>query len=434
MSSEATTVVHAEAQGKLRAYPRYRGVESHQLQEIPDGWEVRRLKRVCQLAYGSSLAEDVRHDGSVAVFGSNGPIGMHDASNTLGPCLVVGRKGSFGKVQYSQVPVFAIDTTYFVDRRFTSENLRWLFYVLMDLRLDSSSRDSAIPGLDRSDAYWREVPWCPATDQAAIATFLDRETAKIDALVAEKWRLIELLQEKRIALVAHAVTKGLDMSVPMRSVPEGSIGDIPAHWAVKRLWHLTPSDRRIMYGIVLPGPNVEGGVPIVKGGDVAARRLSLDLLNRTSFEIEASYARSRLRGGDLVYAIRGSIGDVAMVPDEIEGANITQDAARVSYTAEIDGRWLLHALESSPVRAQLEAGAVGATIKGINIRDLKRALVPVPPSVEQSAIAEFLGEETRRFERLASRVSDGIDRLTELRSALISAAVTGKIDVRGEVA
>jgi len=212
------------------------------------------------------------------------------------------------------------------------------------------------------------------------------------------------------------------------------LGEIPAHWEVKRLWHLTPSDRRIMYGIVLPGPNVDDGVPIVKGGDVSPERLRLERLNRTTREIESGYARSRLRGGDLVYAIRGSIGEVAMVPGELEGANLTQDAARIAYTSATHGPWLVHALKSSAVFAQLEAGALGATICGINIRDLKRACMVVPPHVEQRAIAAFLDRETARIDALVAKVRDAIERLKELRTALISAAVTGKIDVREEVA
>jgi len=212
------------------------------------------------------------------------------------------------------------------------------------------------------------------------------------------------------------------------------LGEIPAHWEVKRLWHLTPSDRRIMYGIVLPGPNVDEGVAIVKGGDVAPDRLRLELLNRTTAKIESGYARSRLRGGDLVYAIRGSIGDVAMVPDELEGANLTQDAARIAYTAAIHGPWLLHALKSAAVFAQLEAGALGATISGVNIRDLKRASIPVPPGVEQRTIATFLHTETTKLDALIAKVREAIERLKELRTALISAAVTGNIDVREEVA
>jgi type I restriction enzyme S subunit len=123
-----------------------------------------------------------------------------------------------------------------------------------------------------------------------------------------------------------------------------------------------------------------------------------------------------------------------MVPDELEGANLTQDAARVAYRASVDGRWLLHALKSSPLFAQLEAGALGATIRGINIRDLKRALLPLPPLPDQRAIAAFLDRETARIDDLVAKVREAIDRLKELRTALISAAVTGKIDVRGEAA
>ena len=106
------------------------------------------------------------------------------------------------------------------------------------------------------------------------------------------------------------------------------------------------------------------GVPIMKGGDVVATRLKLDALSKTTFEIESRYVRSRLQGGDLVYAIRGSIGAVEIVPDELEGANLTQDAARVAYTKATDGCWLLYALRSKVVFGQLEARAVGATIKG----------------------------------------------------------------------
>jgi type I restriction enzyme S subunit len=288
--------------------------------------------------------------------------------------------------------------------------------------------------LTREDFKRIGVVLPPLPEQRAIAAFLDRETARIDALVAKKERLIELLQEKRTALITRAVTKGLDPTVPMKDSGVEWLGEIPAHWEVKRLWHLTPARRRIMYGIVLPGPNVDDGVPIVKGGDVSPGRLRLSSLNRTTREIEASYVRSRLQGGDLVYAIRGSIGEVAMVPAELTGANLTQDAARVAYTPATHGPWLLYALKSRAVFAQLEAGALGATIRGINIRDLKRASLAVPPAVEQQAIAKCLDHETARFDALIAKVRDAIDRLEELRTALISAAVTGKIDVREEAA
>src|ERR1043166_3504070 len=132
----------------------------------------------------------------------------------------------------------------------------------------------------------------PEDEQHAIAAFLDRETSRIDALVLRKKRLIELLQEKRTALITCLVTKGLDPTVQMKDSGIEWMGRIPAHWEVKRLWDLTPPRRRIMYGIVLPGPNVDDGVPIVKGGDILPGRLRLDQLNRTTREIEAGYVRS----------------------------------------------------------------------------------------------------------------------------------------------
>ncbi len=103
---------------------------------------------------------------------------------------------------------------------------------------------------------------------------------------------------------------------------------------------------------------------------------------------------------------------------------------RVAYTTAIHGPWLLYALKSAAVFAELDAGALGATIRGINIRDLKRASLPVPPRQEQEAIATYLERETARTDDLVAKIREAIDRLHELRTALISAAVTGKIDVR----
>jgi len=234
-------------------------------------------------------------------------------------------------------------------------------------------------------------------------------------------------------VITRAVTQGLDPNVPITDSGVEYLGEVPAHWTPQRLKHLTQPRRPIMYGIVLPGPNVPEGVPIVKGGDVAPGRLRIDLLSRTTFEIEAGYERSRLEPGDIVYAIRGSIGMAELVPEELKGANLTQDAARIAPLNGVDRRWLLYSVRSAPVFAQLDARATGATIRGINIRDLKRAVVPVPPAPEQAAIAAFLDRETARIDALVAKIEQHIALLREHRQALITAAVTGQIDVRDEV-
>ena len=256
--AEGSRSIHVSREDFV-SYPIYRDSGVEWLGEIPAHWGTRQLKRLCTFEYGDSLSGDSRTDGHVDVYGSNGPIGSHNYPNTLGPCLVVGRKGSFGKVNYSRSPVFAIDTTFFVDGRHTDAQLRWLYYLLTFLRLDTTTKDSAIPGLDREDAYAHKVPVCGLSEQRAIAAFLDRETGKIDALVAKKERLIELLQEKRAALISRAVTKGLDPSTPMNDSGVEWLGEIPAHWKVKRLKHLLRAP--LQYGANEPSNHIDPDSP-----------------------------------------------------------------------------------------------------------------------------------------------------------------------------
>ena len=428
---------------RLNPYPAYKDSGVEWLGEIPGHWEAKRLKFSAHLNAGQSPSSKVvsEYPDGLPFLQGNAEFGPISPIPRLA-CDDATKRAYAGDILLSvRAPVGAIniaDQTYGIGRGLCAIQpapgleARFAYYLLATVRLwlKGAATGSTYDAVTASDIGSLPAILPSAGEQRAIAAFLDRETAKIDSLVAKKERLIELLQEKRTALISHAVTKGLDPGVPLKDSGVEWLGEIAAHWEVLRLFRLTPSDRGIMYGIVLPGPNVPDGVPIVKGGDVHPERLRVDRLNRTDPDIEAGHVRSRLRAGDLVYAIRGSIGDVAIIPDELEGANLTQDAARVAYTAQTHGQWLLYTLKSSVTFAQLDAGALGATIRGINIRDLKRVVVPLPPHEEQHAIAAFLDRETAQIDALVAKVREAIERLKELRTALISAAVTGKIDVR----
>lgn len=316
---------------------------------------------------------------------------------------------------------------------------RYLFYVTVShgFRKLGEAEMYGAGGQKRvSERFVRDyaISLPPLKRQLLIAAFLDRETAKIDALIEKKRRLLDLLDEKRTALITHAVTRGLDPDAPMKDSGVKWLGETPEHWKVCRLRDLTPHARPIIYGIVLPGPHFEGGVPIVKGGDVSEHRLQSGQLNRTDPDIDARHDRSRLRRGDLVYSIRGSIGEVAMIPSSLEGANLTQDAARISYDASIVGLWLMYALRARPLLAQLESGTLGATIRGINIRDLRRLFLPIPPALDQHELATFLSQQNSKISASAAAIHHAIALLQEYRTALISAAVTGLLDIPGPVA
>ena len=377
-------------------------------------WPRVQIRHVAQFHYGESLPAESRADGGVPVFGSNGQVGVHDRALSIGPTIVIGRKGSMGRLQYSSVPVFPIDTTYFIDVTVTRANLRWLYYALGAANLHTLGQDVGVPGLNRDSAYSQRIPLPPPVEQRAIADFLDAETARIDALIAKKRDLIRLSEERVAALTDLVIWSSDGTPTP--------------------LMHLVPARRQIMYGIVLPGPNVEDGVPIVKGGSVKAHRLKLGVLSRTTSEIDAGYTRSRLKAGDLVFAIRGGVGDVEIVPEEVAGANITQDVARVAASDAVSTRWLLHALRSPTTQADVASRVTGAAIRGINIWDLERVRVPVPSSEDQLRLSKRLDEATALHEHLALRLARQIGLLTERRQALITAAVTGELDLAGRIA
>ncbi|MFI0007255.1 restriction endonuclease subunit S [Streptomyces globisporus] len=263
------------------------------------------------------------------------------------------------------------------------------------------------------------VPLPPLEEQRRIADFLDGETARMDALGSRLKQFDRDVREREAAVLSSLLNA--DASSPS--------DDLPLGWSWTPLMHLTDPMRQIMYGIVLPGPDVVDGVPIVKGGDVAANRLTREALKRTTHEIEAGYARSRLKGGDLVIAIRGSVGDIAVVPDELTGANLTQDAARISIDATIDSNWIRLVLQSPLVEHQIKERVTGATIKGINIWDLKRISVPTPKLYEQQKLAQEASGTVNTHEALRSRVLRHHTLLAERRQTLIAAAVTGQFDV-----
>ncbi len=270
------------------------------------------------------------------------------------------------------------------------------------------------PAINPTEIGNLRIPVPPLSEQRAIADYLDAETARIDALIEKKRRMVELLEDELTSTVEDIIWSRAISTMPLK--------------------YRTDQNRPIMYGIVLPGPNVSGGVPIVKGGDVAARRLSPGLVNRTTREIEAPYARARLAEDDLVFAIRGSVGEVEIVPKELAGANITQDVARVSTARDVLPEWLYYVLRSMPVQRQASERTTGATIRGLNIWELKRIRVPTSDLVRQKSDLDALQPVRRRIEQMRATLDRQVSLLIEHRQALITAAVTGDLPIPGVAA
>jgi len=194
--------------------------------KIPEHWDIAKLNRVCHFKYGSSLSAEYRTPGKYPVFGSNGIIGYNKQINTKSPVIIIGRKGSFGKVTYSTTPGFAIDTTFFVDESILEVNLKWLFYVLGTLDLDSISKDTGVPGLSREDAYKKVLPLPPLKEQIKISSFLEYKVDKINTLILKLQKMTNLLNEYRSSLISSAVTGKIDVrNIPLNESLRPQLND-----------------------------------------------------------------------------------------------------------------------------------------------------------------------------------------------------------------
>lgn len=246
-------------------------------------------------------------------------------------------------------------------------------------------------------------------EQRRIADFLDIETSRVDNLVRLKFKQIELLKECHAARLDEKMCD----TTTFKSLP---------------LARLTDAKRPIQYGIVLPGPNYENGVPILKGGDVAAQRVDPTKLSRTDPKIDHIYRRSRIKEGDLVMAIRGSIGEIVRIPAKLNGANLTQDTARIA-PYNVDTNWLEAVLNSPSIQGQMSSMTTGATIKGINIETLRRIAIPTPSRIQQESLGRWAMKEEKVFREATEKIGKTVVALIERRQALITAAVNGQLDV-----
>ncbi len=268
----------------------------------------------------------------------------------------------------------------------------------------------------------------PEPEQRAIAAFLDRETARIDALVAKKERLIELLQEKRTALITRAVTQGLDPNVPMKDSGVEWLGEIPAHWEVERIkWAArmesghTPDKKVDSYW-------VGGDIPWVSLADTGQLRevdYIADTAVMTTSDGIAHSSAHILPAGTVVFSRDATIGLCAITR---AGMAVSQHFIGWVCSARLQPEYLLLVLRS--MTHELERLTAGATVRTIGMPDVRSLVTPIPPVPEQESIVLHVHKNRLRIDALVVKVRDAIDRLKELRTALISAAVTGKIDVR----
>lgn len=268
-----------------------------------------------------------------------------------------------------------------------------------------------------------KIAFPPADEQAAIAGFLDRETGKIDALVKAQRRLIDLLKEKRQAVISHAVTKGLDPAATMKDSGVEWLGEVPAHWPIRRFSAICA----VAEGQVDPREEPYRSMVLIAPNHIEADTGHLHDLE-TAADQGAESGKYQVKSGDVIYSkIRPALAKVAVAPcDGLCSADMYPLRAR----ADTHGPYLKWLMLSPGFTAWAVLASDRVAMPKINREKLNSLLVPVPTLAEQEAIAASIEESCSAIDQLIARSVAGITLLKERRSALISAAVTGKFEVR----
>lgn len=276
-------------------------------------------------------------------------------------------------------------------------------------------------------------PLPPLLEQTAIAAFLNRHTSRIDGLIEKKQRQIELLKEKRSALINHVVTKGLNLDVKMKDSSVEWLGEIPEHWEVRRLRNLA----EIVFSGIDKGVNPKEqkvrfvGTDTVYGTSYIRSTTPLICVTASPSEIR----RFKLIKGDVLITKDSVVPTRIAVPTLIQedlseltvcGYHLGMLRARVGVNSD----YLFWTLRSSRYMDYFVSEACGTTIIGLSFAAVAKAPVLLPPLPEQVIIATFLDCKTTQIDKQINKITQSIDLLREYRNAIISAAVTGKIDVR----
>ena len=267
-----------------------------------------------------------------------------------------------------------------------------------------------------------DIPTPPIAEQAKIAEVLstpDRAIEQTEALIAKQQRI-------KTGLMQDLLTRGIDEHGDLRSeqthkFKDSPLGRIPVEWEVRSLGQCVRADAPICYGILMPGQGVDNGVPVIKVKDIVGGRIVQDNLLLTDRRIDRQYRRSRLRSGDLVITIRGTTGRLAVVPPELDGANITQDTARLRLSDYHSARFCFYCLQSESAQGQIALHTIGQAVNGINIGDVKRLLLGMPSLHEQ----ERLANRFEGLEKTTYATSRALAKLKSTKAGLMQDLLTG---------
>lgn len=424
----------------MKKYDSYKDSGIEWIGEIPNHWNISRYRYFYFSNMGVTLLkEDVKEDGIYPVYSATETdvlFGYVDEASVIlneGDIVIPARGNSIGHIKVVTSPSTSTQTTIYSKKISQNIETNFVKYFLQGLREHLFQFDrTAIPQITVNQVKNNPLVIPPPEEQTAIAAYLDRKTAEIDELIADKKRLLELYEEEKTAIINQAVTKGINPDVPLKDSGIEWLGEIPEHWEVKRLKMLVS---KIGSGVTPSGGSsvyLTSGIPLLRSQNIHFDGLRLDDVAFISDEIDEGMSNSRIQDGDVLLNITGaSIGRCFYIPNGFGRGNVNQHVCIIRPVLEkVDTIFLYYLVRSEIGQTQINLQQTGANREGLNFEQLKNFGFPIPETLqEQQSIVHHIETECAMIDAKKAKTSTLIELLTEYRTALISEVVTGKIKV-----
>jgi type I restriction enzyme S subunit len=411
---------------RYQAYPEYKNSGVEWLGDVPVHWQPTQLKYLAAIRNGQDY-KLVESDSGYPVYGSGGAFTFATKFLCDKESVLLGRKGTIDKPLFVDEPFWSVDTMYYTDVKSTVP-AKYLYYLAVTIPFDRYSTNTALPSMTQEHLgnFVFSVP-PDKSEKQNIANFLDHETAKIDSLIEQQQKLIQLLKEKRQAVISQAVTKGLNPNAPMKDSGVEWLGEVPEHWEVTKFGYIS--------SVVRGGSPRPAGDPELFNGDyspwVTVAEITKDnevyLTETETFLTKKGSDQCRIfKTGTLLISNSGATLGVPKILSIDANANDgVVGFENLSLNHEFAYFYLSTLTENLRERIKQGSGQ-----PNLNTDIVKAIAVPVPPENEVVSILGAIDSMRKSYGELIAKAEMGNQLLQERRTALISAAVTGKIDVR----
>ena len=430
--------------GRYRAYPEYKDSGVGWIASIPEDWPVFKLGYLIntivpmrdkpillngdipwvriedfsgKYIFGSKSRQGVNHTTINEMHLKVFPVGtvLCSCSCSMGRTAIVAKPLISNQTFIGLVPEPLLDSEY-------------LYYLIQasEDELTAKGAGAIQQYLSKDEFKSLKFAFPSLGEQTQIANFLDHETAKIDTLIEKQQQLIKLLKEKRQAVISHAVTKGLNPDAPMKNSGVEWLGEVPEQWDLPKLIHKTTNIGDGLHST--PKYQDGAGYYFVNGNNLMDGKIEIGLTAKEVSREEFEKHYVHLDRYSVLLSINGTIGNVALYGDE--PIILGKSAAYMNCAYGLLPKYLIFYLMSSNLKHYYGLEVTGTTIYNLSLNSIRQMKVCVPPENEQDEIAKFCLNQKQKYEMLMNKANSVIHLMNERRTALISAAVTGKIDVR----